>query len=71
MFSVNSKDMTEKPFAEPTSLDVSWGKELRDFSLEESWNFIAATADSRKIFGRTCTVLTLLKVRDKGLKEPH
>lgn len=29
LFSVNNEGVTKKHFAEPTSLDVSWGKELR------------------------------------------
>lgn len=37
----SNEDMTEKHFfAEPTSLDISWGKELKDFSMGETWNLI-------------------------------
>lgn len=60
----------EALFAEPTNLDINWGKELKDFSMEQTWNFITSTAVLRKSFGRTRVMLAVLKCRERGDKEP-
>lgn len=68
---MNNEDMTEKHFLLNQQALMSAGKkELRDFSMEETWNLITATADSRKSFGRTWAMLALLKGREKGLRTP-
>ena len=59
----------EALFAEPTSFDISWGKELKDFSMEKTWNFITPTTVMRESFGRIHIMLALPKDRDKGYGE--
>lgn len=69
LFSVNNEDATNILLNQQALMSA--GERNSDFSMEETWNFIAATADLRKSFGRTCAILALLKGRENGHKEPH